>query len=139
MTRGSESNTNILSTTFVVLVFVNLAQSMGQQMMVAVVPLYAYDLGASASLVGAVVGAFAITALAVRPFAGPAFDSFSKKKMLCASFAVMAAATFFYGLSTRSSCFCSPVCSMASALGLRGRWLYRSSRKASPLPILPAV
>lgn len=99
MTRGSESNTNILSTTFVVLVFVNLAQSMGQQMMVAVVPLYAYDLGASASLVGAVVGAFAITALAVRPFAGPAFDSFSKKKMLCASFAVMAAATFFYGLS----------------------------------------
>lgn len=99
MVSASEGKTSIWSTTFVVLVFVNLAQSMGQQMMVAVIPLYAYDLGASASVVGVVVGAFAITALAVRPFAGPAFDSFSKKKMLCASFAVMATATFLYGLS----------------------------------------
>lgn len=73
---------------------------MGQMMMNTLIPLYAYDLGATASVVGIVAGAFAVTALLIRPFAGPAFDSFSKKWILFASLIVITAATFFYSISS---------------------------------------
>ncbi|MBR2834802.1 MAG: hypothetical protein IKE43_03695 [Coriobacteriales bacterium] len=52
--------------------------SFGQATAGTVLPLFARDLGATTSVIGFVAGAFAITALAIRPFAGPAFDSFSK-------------------------------------------------------------
>lgn len=79
---------------------VSLFQAMGQNMMHTLVPLYAYNLGATAQMVGVVAGAFAITALAARPFAGPAFDSFSKKRILLVSQIVIIIATFGYSIST---------------------------------------
>lgn len=99
MSAKTDASESIWSLAFVSLIFINLFQSMGQTMMNTILPLYARDLGASASVIGMVVGAFAITALGIRPFAGPAFDSFSKKKMLLAAYCVVIVATFLYGLA----------------------------------------
>ena len=52
-------------------------QTMGQMMMNVLIPLYVYDIGAPAQIVGMTVGAFAISAILVRPFIGPAFDALS--------------------------------------------------------------
>lgn len=73
---------------FVALIVVNLTMVLGQQILTAIVPLYAYNLGFSASLVGFIAGVFAISAIAARPFAGPAFDSFSKKKLFVIALAI---------------------------------------------------
>jgi len=60
----------------------NICLNMGQQMMNTLIPKFAYALGASATVVGMAASIFTVTALAVRPFSGPASDSFSKKKLL---------------------------------------------------------
>lgn len=69
-------------------------------MMNTIIPLYADVLGASPTYVGIVAGVFGVTALASRPFAGPAFDSFSKKWMLFGSVALIVVATFLYGIAS---------------------------------------
>ena len=51
-----------------------------------------------ACIVGIVVGAFAITALLIRPFAGPAFDSFSRKRLLMIAQGINAVAFVLYGI-----------------------------------------
>ena len=60
----------------------NICLNMGQQMMNTLIPKFAYALGATATVVGMAASIFTVTALAVRPFSGPASDSFSKKKLL---------------------------------------------------------
>ncbi len=60
--------------TFISIFIVNFAMNMGQFMMNTLVPKYANYLGATAAVVGTVTSMFAITALAIRPLAGPAFD-----------------------------------------------------------------
>ncbi len=72
---------------------------MGQMMMSTLVPLYAHDLGATAYAVGLVAGAFAVTALLLRPFLGPAFDAYSKKKLLVIALGIICAATYLYGMA----------------------------------------
>ena len=72
---------------------------MGQQMMNTLVPKYAYALGATTYLVGLVSTAFAVSSLMARPFTSPAFDSFSKKKLLIASLAGIMIVFTGYGLS----------------------------------------
>ena len=88
------------SASFVMLLCVNFFQSMGTQFATTVIPLYARDLGADATTVGIVVSAFAITALSIRPFAGPAFDSFSKKKLYFCAYALNALAMFLYAFAS---------------------------------------
>lgn len=90
---------SIWSPTFVALLFMNFFMAMGQTTTGTVLPLFARDLGATTSLVGFVSGAFAVTALAVRPFAGPAFDSFSKKRLLLVAVAVITAAMASYSFA----------------------------------------
>ncbi len=85
---------------FLNIFIINFCQSMGQQMMNTLIPKYADSLGASASVVGMVSSMFAVTALAIRPIAGPAFDCFQKKKLLLAALIVMDAAYFIYSIST---------------------------------------
>ncbi|MCR5845984.1 MAG: MFS transporter [bacterium] len=86
----------IWSVTFVALLIVNFLRMMGQSIANTIIPLYVYDLGAVASIVGFAGGAFSITALLVRPFAGPAFDSYSKKMLFTVFGFVMAVAGFAY-------------------------------------------
>ena len=92
--------TSIWSVGFISLIVVNLFQYMGQMMMNTVIPLYAYDMGATATLVGVITGAFGLTALASRPFAGPAFDSFSKKWLFFGSMCIYVVATVLYGFAS---------------------------------------
>lgn len=77
---------------------VNFFQSTGAFMANTTLPVYADALGASTSMVGIVVSSFSITALLIRPFAGPAFDSFSRKRLLIASQCIIFACMVLYGV-----------------------------------------
>ena len=85
---------------FLALIVVNFFRAMAQFMTNVTIPLYADSMGATASVVGMVVGTFAFTALGIRPFAGPAFDSFSKKKMLMVAIGFNLAALVLYGFAS---------------------------------------
>lgn len=92
--RARES---IWSAPFVVLMAVNFFQSTAAFMATATLPVFADSLGATAAMVGVVVSSFTLSSILVRPFAGPAFDSFSRKRMLLASQAVICLSFFAYG------------------------------------------
>ena len=76
---NKSKSSSIWTPTFISIFIVNFALNMGQFMMNTLIPKYADHLGATASIVGLVSSMFAVTALAIRPLAGPAFDFFSKK------------------------------------------------------------
>ena len=88
----------IWSLPYVALMATNFFQSMAAFMLNTTLPVYLDALGAATSMVGIVVGAFAITALLVRPFAGPAFDSFSRKRLLLGAQTLIAISLAGYGL-----------------------------------------
>lgn len=88
------------STSFVALLCVNFFQSMGTQFATTIIPLSARGMSADATTVGVVVCAFAITALAIRPFSGPAFDSFSKKRLYFMAYALNAVSMFLYAFAS---------------------------------------
>lgn len=88
----------IWSVPFVILMGANLFQSMAAFMANTTLPLYAASLGAGTAMVGMMVSSFALSALLVRPFAGPAFDSFPRKRMLLASQGIIVASLFLYGV-----------------------------------------
>ncbi len=94
----SERKESIWSFPYLALMVVNLFQSMAAFMTNTTLPVYADALGATPSMVGIVVSSFSITALLARPFAGPAFDSFSRKRLLIASQLVICACMFLYGI-----------------------------------------
>lgn len=89
---------SIWSFPYIALMVVNLFQSMAAFMANTTLPVYADALGASPSVVGIVVSSFSVTALLIRPFAGPAFDSFSRKRLLMASQCIICACMFLYGV-----------------------------------------
>ncbi|MBQ9001444.1 MAG: MFS transporter, partial [Eggerthellaceae bacterium] len=88
----------IWSFPYIALMAVNFFQSMAAFMTNTTLPLYLDSLGAATSMVGVVIGAFAITALLVRPFAGPAFDSFSRKRLLLVAQLLIAVSLVGYGV-----------------------------------------
>ena len=88
----------IWSAPFVILMAVNFFQSMAAFMANTTLPVFANSLGASTSMVGVVVSSFTLSALLVRPFAGPAFDSFSRKKLLLAAQGLICLSLFLYGV-----------------------------------------
>lgn len=77
---------------------VNLFQSTAAFMTNTTLPVYATALGASTSMVGIIVSSFSVSAILIRPFAGPAFDSFSRKKLLLGSQAIICICLFMYGI-----------------------------------------
>lgn len=89
----------IWSFPYVALMATNFFQSMAAFMCNTTLPVYIDHLGATASVVGVVISAFAITALLIRPFAGPAFDSFSKKRLLLVAQGIICISLFLYGLA----------------------------------------
>lgn len=97
---GKYREPGIWNITFIILMMISFFQTMGQMMMNVLIPLYVYDIGAPAQIVGMTVGAFAISAILVRPFIGPAFDAFSKKMILIISLLVIAVSTFLYSVAT---------------------------------------
>ncbi len=97
---SSTSAQGIWTAPFVALVAVNFLRMMGQAISGTALPLYAYSLGAAATAVGFVSGAFAISALLIRPFIGPAFDSFSKSRLFLIFGIVLAVAGYAYAFTT---------------------------------------
>ncbi|WP_251198596.1 MFS transporter [Anaerotardibacter muris] len=88
----------IWSLPFIILMAVNLFQSMAAFMAGTTLPLYIDSMGATTGMIGIVVSSFTVTALLIRPFAGPAFDSFSRKWLLIASQAITCMCLFLYGV-----------------------------------------
>ena len=91
---------SIWSIPYVVLMAVNFFQSMAAFMTSTTLPVFADSLGATTAMVGIVVSSFSLTALLIRPFAGPAFDSFSRKWLLIASQAIICVCMFLYGIAS---------------------------------------
>ena len=94
----SKQKESIWSFPYIVLMAVNLFQSMAAFMTNTTLPVYADALGATPSMVGVIVSSFSVTALLCRPFAGPAFDSFSRKRLLVASQLVICTCMVLYGI-----------------------------------------
>lgn len=95
---ASKTNDSIWSFPYIVLMAVNLFQSMAAFMTNTTLPVYANTMGASTSMVGIIVSSFTVSAILIRPFATPAFDSFSRKKLLIASQLVICLCLVLYGV-----------------------------------------
>ncbi|MCD8329725.1 MAG: MFS transporter, partial [Lachnospiraceae bacterium] len=97
--KEQSKGVTIWTPAFINIFIVSFALNMGQYMMNTLIPKYANYLGAGATIVGMVSSMFAVSALAIRPIAGPAFDYFSKKRLLNLSIGVITLAYIGYGLS----------------------------------------
>lgn len=89
----------IWSKDFLMIFIVSFVMSMGQFMMNTLLPKYVDSLGGSATVVGMVAGIFAVTALGIRPIAGPAMDYFKKNRMLSLSLGLITVSFVVYGFS----------------------------------------
>lgn len=97
--HGAVNKEKIWSKDFVTIFIVSFVMSMGQFMMNTLIPKYAYQLGGAASVVGMVTGMFAVTALGIRPLAGPAMDYFKKNRILSLSIGLITVAFVVYGFA----------------------------------------
>lgn len=73
------------NSSYILMLIINALIFVGFTMMTPVLPKYAISLGATMSIAGLIAGIFAITSIAIRPFAGFSTDKFNKKKLLIAS------------------------------------------------------
>lgn len=96
---AKEKPKSFWSVPYILLMAANFFQSMAAFMTNTTIPVYASHLGASASIIGLVTSSFAISALLIRPFSGPAFDSFSRKWLLILAQAVISVCMFAYGMA----------------------------------------
>lgn len=91
--------TRIWNKSFISVFIANALLALGQYMMNVLISLYADSLGATETLVGFAVSAFAYTSLGFKIVSAPAIDAFSRKKVLTASILVVAASYFLYAIS----------------------------------------
>lgn len=87
----------IWSKTFVFIVIIQFLISLTQSMTNPILPKLSASLGATATLVGFIVGVFSFTGMFLRPFTSPACDSFPRKMVL--SVAVLGNIIAFLGYS----------------------------------------
>lgn len=80
---------------------VNLFFQMGQQMSNSLLSLYAKSTGAPADQIGQLMSMFAVTALIFRFIAGPAMNSFSRKKLVAMSTLIMTTAYLGFSFSPK--------------------------------------
>ncbi len=84
---------------FLLIFLINTMINIGQQMVNTLVPRYAAELGATASMVGFISGVFSFSALLLRPFTSPALDCFDRKKLLFIATGIFGVAAGLYSLS----------------------------------------
>lgn len=94
-----EEKHKIWTKSFVILFGLNFFMGMSQFMMNTLVPKYAYFLGCEASVVGLVTSTFALTALAIRPLAGPTMDYINKNRLLTIAYGTITLAIVICGFS----------------------------------------
>lgn len=97
--KAAQNKETIWNKKFINIFVISFIISMGQFMMNTLIPKYAYQLGATAAVVGVVSGMFAVTALMIRPVAGPAMDYFSKSRMLSLAVGLITIAFICYGFA----------------------------------------
>ena len=95
-----KTKTSMWNAAFLKILAVQFCMQMGQQMMNTLVPKYANALGATASVVGLVSSIFSIASTLILLVATPAFDCYSRKKMLMLSIAGLTITFIGYGIST---------------------------------------
>jgi MFS family permease len=67
---------------YILLLIINMLQSLGFTLLMPVLPLYARDMGAVESQIGFLAASFAVASLFTRPFSGIIADSVERKKLL---------------------------------------------------------
>lgn len=91
--------TKIWNKSFVSVFFANGMCSLGQQMVNVLIALFANSLGATSTLVGFAVSAFAYTALAFKLISAPAIDAFNRKRILMGALFAIVVAYFLFAIS----------------------------------------
>ncbi|NLN06246.1 MAG: MFS transporter [Firmicutes bacterium] len=84
---------------FMLLFIMNSLMWFGVALMIPTLPLFARQLGASQAEVGYLLGGFGVAALLIRPYAGYAYDNYSKKTVLLVSLAALALLMFSHTLA----------------------------------------
>lgn len=90
---------SFLSPEFIKISLINFAMMFGQSMANTLIPKYANALGATPTIVGVVTSVFAISALIIKPFSGPAIDCFNKKYVLFGSGLLISIAFLIYSFA----------------------------------------
>jgi MFS family permease len=85
---------------YIFLILISFVNSMGVMMVFTLIVDYAKtSLGASLAMAGAITGSYAIAALAMRPFSGPAVDHFNNKYLCIIATAINAVIMLCYSLA----------------------------------------
>ncbi|MBR4579211.1 MAG: MFS transporter [Oscillospiraceae bacterium] len=82
MDETIKTNSTIWTPAFISLFVINIFVQMGMYMMNSIVPKYASDMGAGPSVIGFVASLYGIASVLMTPINGPAFDAFSKRRIL---------------------------------------------------------
>ena len=94
---GKLNPTKVWNRGFTLIFIANIFMHMGQQTITTLIPKYAYAMGATATIVGIVSGAFAMSALFSKPFTSPLFLCVKKKHLYIFScLLLMSAYVVFY-------------------------------------------
>ena len=96
----TEKKAGLWNPAFINILIVQFCLQLGQQMMNTLVPKFADSLGATAYIVGLVSSIFSVSSLLILFVASPAFDCYSRKKMLIIAIAGMVVSFAGYALST---------------------------------------
>ena len=97
------SVTKVWNRGFILIFIANLFQLMGQQTITTLVPKYAASMGATSTIIGIISGIFAVSAIAIRPVASPAFDCFSKKNIYSLSNIIVILSYLLFFLAPNTS------------------------------------
>lgn len=84
---------------FVSMCCINFVMNMGQFMANAILPKFADSLGATPTMVGTLTSIFSLTSMFMKPFSGPAIDSFKKKWILCGGYVFLLLAYSGYSMA----------------------------------------
>ena len=99
MEISTPAKEKIWTKSFATVFIVSFVMSMGQFMMNTLIPKFADALGSTATVVGMATGILAVTALRLRPIAGPAMDYFKKSRLLTVAIGAITLAFICYGFS----------------------------------------
>lgn len=90
--------TRLYNITFIELMLISFATSLGYSMIATLISSYSVTIGASLTYAGIIAGVFSIAALTLRPFGGFFSDNFNKKYLLVITTVMLAACFLGYSV-----------------------------------------
>ncbi len=97
MTIEEQRPTKLLNRQYVMFSLINLVVSISFSMVSTTMTKYAYSIGTTIAMAGAITGAFSIASMVVRPFSGLLSDRMNRKMLLVVSTFAMGVFTVLYG------------------------------------------